>query len=137
MLPFQSNVWTSGNEYNVLGNWTFYNFPEQSRGLGGILRRITPSSMTIFRAGSGEEISSPWNRNIVLPSRTAGYSGGAFANVQSVSDWPGNAFTVLHPGVGFGVRVKMNKCSDTNVAIDFALGLNGSNGIFVNLGEVF
>jgi hypothetical protein len=46
-------------------------------------------------------------------------------------------FTVLHPGVGFGIRFKMNKYSDTNVAIDFAVDLRGSNGLFVNLGEVF
>jgi hypothetical protein len=31
----------------------------------------------------------------------------------------------------------MNKYSDTNVAIDFAVDLRGSNGLFVNLGEVF
>jgi hypothetical protein len=31
----------------------------------------------------------------------------------------------------------MNKHDDTNVAIDYGFGLQGSQGVFVNLGEVF
>jgi hypothetical protein len=65
------------------------------------------------------------------------FGGVVFANAQSISDWPNNKFTVLHPGVGCGVRIKMNKHDDTNVAIDYGFGLQGSQGVFVNLGEVF
>jgi len=63
--------------------------------------------------------------------------GVAFVNVQSVSDWPSNAFEVFHPGFGGGIRIKMNKRDDANVAIDYGFGLQGSQGVFVNLGEVF
>ncbi len=63
--------------------------------------------------------------------------GVVFTNVQSVSDWPGNKFTVLWPAAGFGLRVKVNKHSNTNISIDYGIGLGGSNGFFVNLGEVF
>jgi hypothetical protein len=289
MLPFQSNVWTSGNEFNILGNWIFYKFPEQTWGLGGHTREndaqqldykfmlfresvLKKISMDLY-AGVGYDLDYHWNitdeglpggrtsdftrygetaksvssgvtldvmydgrqnpinprtgyyaslvfrenakflgsdgnwqslildlrsysrfpadsRNVLafwsydwfvlggtppyldlpasswdtyanqgrgyIQSRFRGrnlvsleseyrfavthdglFGGVVFANVQSVSDWPGDAFTVLHPGAGFGIRVKMNKYSDTNVAVDFAVGLNGSNGIFVNLGEVF
>jgi hypothetical protein len=63
--------------------------------------------------------------------------GVLFANAQSVADWPSNAFTVVHPGFGAGLRIKFNKVSNTNIALDYAFGTDGSKGIFVNLGEVF
>ena len=289
MLPFQSNVWTSGNEFDILGNWIFYKFPEMTYGLGGhssenaaeqldyrfVLFRETvlKKLYTDVYAGIGYDLDYHWNitdgglagggisdfqrygktsrsissgftldvmydgrqnpinppkgyyasvvyrnnstslgsdgnwqsllldlrsyyklsadsRNVLafwsynwfilrgtppyldlpasswdtyanqgrgyIQSRFRGrnlvaleseyrfgithdglFGGVIFANAQSVSDWPGNTFTVFHPGVGCGIRFKMNKYSDTNVAIDFAVGLQGSSGIFVNLGEVF
>jgi hypothetical protein len=60
-----------------------------------------------------------------------------FSNVQSVSEWPSNQFKALLPGVGAGIRIKLNKYSNTNLALDYGFGAGGSNGIFVNLGEVF
>jgi hypothetical protein len=63
--------------------------------------------------------------------------GVVFANAQSVTDWPSNKFQMVYPAVGAGIRVKINKKSNTNMSIDYAIGLNGSNGIFINLGEVF
>lgn len=60
-----------------------------------------------------------------------------FTNAQVVSDWPDNLFRTLWPAVGGGLRIKLNKNSNTNVAIDYAFGLEGSHGFFVNLGEVF
>jgi len=289
MLPFQSNVWTSGNEFDFLGNWIFYKFPELTYGLGGHSSESAAEQLDykflLFRetvlkkiagnlyAGIGYDLDYHWNitdaglpggqisdfqrygetprsissgftlmamydgrvnpinppkgnyasivyrnnatflgsdgnweslildlrsyfklpgdsRNVLafwsydwfilkgnppyldlpasswdtyanqgrgyIQSRFRGrnlvsleseyrfaitrdglFGGVVFANFQSVSDWPGNKFTVLHPGTGFGIRFKMNKFSDTNVAIDFAIGDHGSQGIFVNLGEVF
>lgn len=289
MLPFQSNVWTPGNEFNILGNWIYYKFPEMTYGLGGhssenaseqldyrfvlfretVLKRI----YTDVYAGIGYDLDYHWNitddglagggisdfqsygktsksissgwtldvmydgrqnpinppggyyasivyrnnstflgsdgnwQSIILDLRSyctlpadsknvltfwsynwfilrgtppyldlpasswdtyanqgRGYiqsrfrgrnlvaleseyrfgitddglfGGVMFVNVQSVTDWPSNNFTVLHPGLGCGIRFKMNKHSDTNVAIDYAFGLQGSKGVFVNLGEVF
>jgi len=63
--------------------------------------------------------------------------GVVFTNAQSVTDWPSNKFTMIYPAVGTGIRIKINKHSATNLAIDYAWGIGGSNGIFVNLGEVF
>ncbi|MFI5148455.1 MAG: hypothetical protein ACHQRM_01900 [Bacteroidia bacterium] len=63
--------------------------------------------------------------------------GVVFANAQSVSEWPGLKFDVVAPGAGLGIRIKVNKHSNTNFALDYGFGANGSNGIFVNLGEVF
>ena len=63
--------------------------------------------------------------------------GVVFTNAQSVTDWPSNKFTTIYPAVGAGIRIKVNKHSATNIALDYAFGIGGSNGIFVNLGEVF
>jgi hypothetical protein len=63
--------------------------------------------------------------------------GVLFANSQSVSDWPNNRFTRIFPGGGSGVRIKVNKHSDTNLAVDYAFGFYRSRGLFVTLGEVF
>ncbi len=60
-----------------------------------------------------------------------------FANAQSYSEWGTTKFEKVLPGIGAGLRLKFNKHSRTNLAVDYAFGLNGSGGIFVNLGEVF
>ena len=60
-----------------------------------------------------------------------------FANAQSASEYPGNNFAKIAPAIGSGFRVKMNKHSNTNICIDYAVGINKSNGIFLNLGEIF
>ncbi len=67
-----------------------------------------------------------------------GLLGGViFANAESFTEQSTNTFETIAPGCGVGLRVKFNKFSNTNVALDYGFGLNGSSGIFVNLGEVF
>lgn len=63
--------------------------------------------------------------------------GVVFANCQSFSDPGTGNFEVFSPGAGAGVRIKFNKFSKTNICVDYAFGLNGSRGLFLNLGEVF
>ena len=63
--------------------------------------------------------------------------GVVFTNAQSVTDWPSNKFTMIYPAAGAGIRIKLNRHSAANLAIDYAIGIGGSNGIFINLGEVF
>jgi hypothetical protein len=63
--------------------------------------------------------------------------GVVFANAQSYSETSNNRFEVIEPAIGAGFRIKFNKFSRTNICIDYAIGKNGSNGIFTNLGEVF
>jgi outer membrane protein assembly factor BamA len=48
-----------------------------------------------------------------------------------------SSFDPLEPGVGLGIRIKLNKFSKTNLCIDYGWGAKGSGGIAVNLGEVF
>lgn len=35
LMPFQSSVWTSGNRFNLLGDWRFLIYPQDNFGLGG------------------------------------------------------------------------------------------------------
>jgi len=67
-----------------------------------------------------------------------GLLGGViFANAQSFSAAPGSALQAIQPSIGPGLRIKLNKISKTNVAIDYGFGRQGSNGLFIDVGEVF
>ncbi|SEJ57630.1 hypothetical protein SAMN04487995_5406 [Dyadobacter koreensis] len=63
--------------------------------------------------------------------------GVVFGNAQSFSNWPTRKFDKIAPGGGLGIRLKINKTSRTNIAVDYGFGTKGSRGLFVNLGEVF
>ncbi len=60
-----------------------------------------------------------------------------FANVQTFSNDLSSQYRKLIPGAGAGLRIKINKHSRTNLAVDYAFGAEGSRGFFINLGEVF
>jgi hypothetical protein len=64
-------------------------------------------------------------------------SGVAFGNLSSYSGWPSNQLNGIVPGGGIGLRVKINRHSDTNIAFDYGFGIQGSRGFFFNVGEVF
>lgn len=63
--------------------------------------------------------------------------GVVFANAQSVTELGSGKFEKVVPAVGGGIRIKMNKISRTNLSIDYGFGMDGSHGLFFNLGEVF
>jgi hypothetical protein len=67
-----------------------------------------------------------------------GLLGGViFANAQSFSKELSQQFQIIAPGFGTGIRIRLNKFSGANLCIDYGWGLNGSQGVSVNLGEVF
>lgn len=67
-----------------------------------------------------------------------GFIGGVvFANMQTLSERQGKPLQSILPGYGAGIRIKLSKHSNTNIAIDYGIGQGGSKGIFMNLGEVF
>jgi len=61
--------------------------------------------------------------------------GVVFANGETFSGL-NSGFQRVAPALGTGLRIKINKHSDTNVCLDHAYGI-GSHGLFVNLGEMF
>jgi hypothetical protein len=67
-----------------------------------------------------------------------GLIGGVlFTNAESFSEFRTNQFVKIAPAAGAGLRIKINKQSNTNVGFDYAYGINNSRGLFVNLGEYF
>lgn len=71
--------------------------------------------------------------------------GVVFANAQSVTELSvGRGGTVVDegfrrvvPALGAGLRVQLNKITRTNLCVDYGVGLDGSRGLSLNLGEVF
>lgn len=63
--------------------------------------------------------------------------GVVFANAESFTEQASGRFETIAPGWGAGIRLKLDKFSRTNIALDYGFGLGGSGGLFVNIGEVF
>lgn len=59
----------------------------------------------------------------------------AFASINSVTE-DNNKFERINPAIGAGLRVKFNKGSSTNIAIDYGIS-KGYSGISIGLGEAF
>jgi hypothetical protein len=70
-------------------------------------------------------------------SRNGLFGAVVFANAESFSEEVSKEFETIAPAAGVGLRIKVNKFSRTNVAIDYGFGVGGSQGLFVNLGELF
>ena len=73
-----------------------------------------------------------------FPLIPSGLLGGViFGNAESFYKRYENSLNLIIPGVGFGIRLKMEKHSNINIAIDYGFGIEGSHGFAFNLGEVF
>lgn len=70
-------------------------------------------------------------------TRNGLFGGVLFVNGQSYSAAQGTPLESIQFGYGPGLRIKINKLSKTNIAIDYGFGAQHSNGLFVNIGEVF
>lgn len=70
-------------------------------------------------------------------SQNGMFGGVVFVNAQSFSRTISQQFSIIAPAAGAGLRIKLNKFSGANLCIDYAVGIEGSRGLFVNLGEVF
>jgi outer membrane protein assembly factor BamA len=63
--------------------------------------------------------------------------GVVFLNGESFSAAPGTSMQSIQPGYGPGLRLKLNKTSNTNITVDYGFGSQGSNGLFIDVGEAF
>jgi hypothetical protein len=70
-------------------------------------------------------------------SRNGLWGAVAFVNLTSVNDPSTGTLQSPDPGVGGGLRIKLNKHSNTNITIDFAFGAQGVHGLFLGSGEAF
>jgi len=69
-------------------------------------------------------------------TRSRVLGGVVFANAQSARN-PSTGFGRLAPAGGAGIRLALSKKVGTYLAVDYAVGLEGSKGVFFNLGDVF
>ncbi len=63
------------------------------------------------------------------------FGATVFANAQSFTE-PSGKFESIAPAAGVGLRLKFNRASDINIALDVGVGRDGLN-FNVNLGEYF
>ena len=75
-------------------------------------------------------------------SRNGLIGGVVFANAETftknvATDNVTSEYKDIAPGFGGGIRIKLNKHTGANLCVDYGIGLDGSRGFFVNLGEVF
>jgi len=95
-------------------------------GRGYIQGRFRGSQMVYFESEYRYKITE----NGVL-------GGTVFANAESFSAQQGTRLQSIEPGYGPGLRVKLNKVSDTNISINYGFGNEHSNGLFISVGEAF
>jgi outer membrane protein assembly factor BamA len=69
-------------------------------------------------------------------TRSRVLGGVVFVNGQSARN-PSTGYGRVAPAGGTGIRLCLSKKVGTYLAVDYAWGLEGSNGVFFNLGEVF
>jgi hypothetical protein len=143
IVDLRTYIALSPKSHNILALWTYNWFSfngkvpyldlpssywdsYENQGRGYIQGRFRSRNLISFEA----EYRFSITQNRLL-------AGVVFSNVQSVTNWDTNKFDMFYPAAGAGLRIKINKFTNTNLAIDYAIGINGSNGLFFNLGEVF
>jgi len=131
------------SSHNVLALWTYNNFT--LKGTPPYLDLPSIGWDDYSNTGRGYVPGRYTGRNLVYMeseyrfgiTRNGLLGGVVFGNAESIlRNISSNVHTVI-PGGGFGLRIKVNKYSNTNVAIDYGFGVGGSHGFFFNLGEVF
>jgi hypothetical protein len=65
------------------------------------------------------------------------WGGVGFVNLTATTSAASDPFGLLDPGYGIGVRVKFNKRTNTNLAVDAARGQGNDTRFFFGLQEVF
>ncbi len=73
-------------------------------------------------------------RRDILPNGLLGFV--VFANMNTVTQPDKYWFTNFHPAGGAGLRIKFNKRSNTNIALDFGISRHDKM-IYIDLGEAF
>lgn len=142
-LDFRKYFKLSENSNNVLAIWSYTWLV--LNGKPPYLDLPSVGNDTYNNTGRGYAIDRFRGRNMLyleaeyrFAITSNGLIGGVvFSNVES---YPRNVTTNINyllPAGGGGIRIKINKHSNTNLGIDYGIGTDNSHGVFVNLGEVF
>lgn len=140
-IDFRNYTSFSNTRHKILGFWFFYwgtygdvpyfNLPGTALDLYG-------------RAGRGYKYGRFRGKEMLYGeceyrfdiSNNGFFGGTIFVNAQSYTELLSEKFEYVKPAGGFGLRLKFNKNSDTNVTLDFAFGKDSFNW-YLNLGEFF
>ncbi len=126
VLAFWSYYWTTISDGTpFLGLPGIGNDPYQRSGRGIEQNRYRGESLIYFESEYRRDITSNGLFGFVV-----------FANFDSASEPNTHRFAYINPAAGGGLRIKFNKRSDTNIAIDYGFS-KGYNGLIVGLGEAF
>lgn len=144
LLEFKKYFKLNEHTKNVLALWS-YNWLTLGKDKPPYLLLPSTGWDDLYNTGRGYVQSRFRAKNMIYAEAEYRFSilnngllgGVVFANAQSFSKNFSNQLAVISPGLGAGVRIKLNKYSKTNLCIDYGFGLNGSKGLFLNLGEVF
>jgi outer membrane protein assembly factor BamA len=142
VFDFRKYIKVSQRSNNVLALWGFTWF---TRGNPPYLDLPYTGGDTFNNTGRGYIQGRFTGRNMLYLesefrfgiTRNGLFGGVVFANAESLTEFRSNAFETVAPAAGAGLRIKVNKHSNTNVCIDYGIGIHHSHGFFVNLGEVF
>lgn len=126
MLAFWGYYWT------VLGNKTPY-LDLPSIGWDPNNRSGRGIEQNRYRGKALINLEAEYRRDI-LPSGLLGFV--VFANMNTVTQPDKYWFTNFHPAAGAGIRIKFNKRSNTNIALDFGISKH-DRIIYIDLGEAF
>lgn len=133
---------TNTKEQNVLAFWTYYwktfgngipylNLPSigwdpyQRSGRGIEQNRYRGKGLLYFEAEYRRDITANGLLGFVM-----------FSNLSSVTELKSNNFSYWYPAAGTGLRIKFNKGSGTNIAIDYGFSKNYQS-VTLGLGEAF
>jgi hypothetical protein len=142
IVDLRKYVKTSSNNNNVLAFWAYgwftfgdtpyLDLPSTEWDANGTSGRGYPEGR--FRGKDMLYAEAEYRFGIL----NNGLLGGVlFANGQAFPEYPSGDFKKFIPAAGTGIRIKMNKHSNTNICVDYGVGIDGSRGFFVNLGEGF
>jgi Omp85 superfamily domain len=130
--PSNELAFWSWNEFTYGGEVPYFDLPStgwdeySNSGRGFIQGRFRGSDIVYLE---GEDRFDILNNGLL--------GGVIFCNGESVPNYPSGRFQTIHVGKGIGLRIKLNKFSDTNLCIDYGWGDGGSQGFSFNVGEVF
>ncbi|MDB5086502.1 MAG: hypothetical protein JWR09_496 [Mucilaginibacter sp.] len=132
----------SGKKKNVLAMWSYYwttisdgtpflslpgigNDPYQRSGRGIEQNRYRGENLLYYEVEYRRDITDNGLFGFVV-----------FTNFNSASEPNTHRFAYINPAAGGGLRIKFNKRSATNVALDYGFS-KGYNGLIIGLGEAF
>ncbi|UXX78784.1 outer membrane protein assembly factor [Reichenbachiella carrageenanivorans] len=127
-------VWTYAN-FVTSGEVPYLDLPAIGWDQFGRSGRAYPQGR--FRGQSIAYAEAEYRFPLMVNSDLIG--GVIFANATTATneDTDLNLFEYVDPGVGLGLRVMINKKSQTNISLDYAWGRYGAQGFYLNVNETF